>query len=134
VLAWVFFKAETFTGAIGMLRGMAGSGGVSLPMRLQAALGALPLPGLKFEGLFVGNETLMGLGAGRFAILLAAAAAIVWCLPNTQELFLHGLAGRDTTRGLSWKASRAWGVAVGVALAVCIMDMQHVSEFLYFRF
>jgi alginate O-acetyltransferase complex protein AlgI len=133
VVAWVFFKAESFTGALGMLRGMAGQGGVSLPMRVQGLFGGLQLAEIRFEGLFADNEALMALGAGRFMVLLLLTGAICWGLPNSQEMFLR--AGRpDAARGPTWRACRVWAVGLGTLLAACVMDMQHVSEFLYFQF
>lgn len=134
VVAWVFFRAESLTGAVGMLSGMVGLGGISLPMRLADALGGLSLLGLRFGGLFDGSEALVGLGAGRFAALLLVASAITWALPNTQEVFLRGEEPQSAKSISRWRPNRVWAVAMGALLAVCVMDMQHVSEFLYFQF
>lgn len=134
VVAWVFFKAESFAGAFGMLRGMIGFGGVSLPMRFEAVLGGVLQAGLIFGGVFQGSEALAGLGAGRFAALLLVAAGIAWCFPNSQELLLQQTQARPDARQWQWRPSRAWALGLGVVLAACIMDMQHVSEFLYFQF
>lgn len=33
-----------------------------------------------------------------------------------------------------WRPSLRWAIATGVLLAVCLMSMTRVSEFLYFQF
>jgi alginate O-acetyltransferase complex protein AlgI len=89
MVAWVFFRAESFAAAKYMLRGMAGRGGFGLP----AEISSLPeqiaaqfnLFGLKVEGPWV-----IWLSAlGRPAMLGVLVAGVVF-LPNSQQ-FLAGL-------------------------------------------
>ena len=54
--------------------------------------------------------------------LLAAALLIAWLVPNTQKLFER----RTLTP--------AWGVALGLLLALSVTFLQNATEFLYFNF
>jgi len=81
-------------------------------------------------------EMLARLGAPRLALLLAVAMSIAWLLPNSQRAVGVGGAGEGTDGvvGLRWRASKGWAGAMGIVLAACVSDMQHVTEFLYFQF
>lgn len=89
VLAWVFFRAESFSAAIAMLRGMAGLGGFGLPTDMsyfaQRVVGLFSLFGVTLEGRWLVALGALGRG-GALALLLAA----VFLLPNSQQL-LAGL-------------------------------------------
>jgi D-alanyl-lipoteichoic acid acyltransferase DltB (MBOAT superfamily) len=106
VIAWIPFRAHSLHGAVHDLRGMAGLNGVS------------ELPGA---------EITAWLGGG---------LAIVWFLPNTQELLAKYSPAWDTvspTR-LQWRYSTLAGVAAGVLVACSILLLSRTSEFLYFQF
>jgi alginate O-acetyltransferase complex protein AlgI len=85
VMAWVFFRAESFHAAKLMLKGMAGLNGVALPTSYSAYLGRvaslLQHVGVKFDDALVphGRGVLQG-------IELLGLLAVVWLLPNSQEL------------------------------------------------
>lgn len=132
VIAWVFFRAESFDAAHRMLNGMRGlHGWINGPPPAAAAwLSQL----LEFAGINVAEgwpaDGLLLLAS--FLILLA----IVWCLPNTQE-FLVG-EGRPDNARLVWRPTLGWAVALGlcfgVAFTYSIVAVNRVSEFIYFIF
>ena len=116
VVAWVFFRAPNVSTALEMLRAMAGGNGV----------GDLHL-----------------LATADIAVVVALLA-LAWLAPNTQELTAyegphgaydaHARPGVKTTSGFAWTPSPRWALATGVLLAVSVMSLSRVSEFLYFQF
>ncbi|MFT5291123.1 MAG: alginate O-acetyltransferase complex protein AlgI [Planctomycetota bacterium] len=113
VVAWVFFRAESFGAAFRILTAMAGSGGDG-PV-------ASPL-----------------LVAGFWLVLLLPA---VFLLPNTQEIMsdyqpaLDFVPGRTTvTRELRFSIGTRWALLVGILLIISIAAMSRTSEFIYYQF
>jgi D-alanyl-lipoteichoic acid acyltransferase DltB (MBOAT superfamily) len=116
VVAWVFFRAESFDAAWRMLGAMSGANGFSL----ASAVGRTE------PGLWI-------LATG----LLCIAA------PNTAEFFARErpivdgerLHGREPKRiWLVWRPTVAWAVAMVVIASLSILSLHRASEFLYFRF
>jgi len=135
VIAWVFFRAETFGGASSILAGMWGMNGYFLhtdaPAQMMAAA----------EGV-----------AESFALFIPMAL-IVWALPNSAELasayrptlyFRKALGLRDWTQRqgrmsgmLKWRPTSAW---VGFLCTLAIIGVTQMyrlgdlSEFIYYNF
>ena len=75
---------------------------------------------------------------------IAALFAVACFLPNTQQIMARVTpalpAAVELVRGgwlgrlLTWRPSPVWAVASGVALAMGILSLSQVSEFLYFQF
>ncbi len=149
VVAWVFFRADSFTSAQSILTGMAGMNGVSLPSsletRLASALSNLPLISPVFEGMFPNTLLNTGNAIGSIAIGLA----LVWLFPNVRQIMRNykptweDMAGKSTpaplpqgmvARGLVWRPTiiRAW--ALSTIFLLCVFSLTKVSEFLYFQF
>ena len=114
VVAWVFFRAESFVGAITMLRGMSNID---------------PSPsGSLVSGLEV---TLIG-------VLLAVALL----LPNTEEIMrrarptLEAIAepGSAARHWWAWRPNLPWALAAAAWLTASLFLMNRVREFIYFRF
>jgi D-alanyl-lipoteichoic acid acyltransferase DltB (MBOAT superfamily) len=111
VVAWVIFRAPDLASARLILSAMAGLGGTSQPVS----------------------------DAQDAALLIAALLAFVWLLPNTTELFgdTGNLSKPVVIRSfasLRWTPSPAWAVCCGAVLAVILMSLSRVTEFLYFQF
>jgi alginate O-acetyltransferase complex protein AlgI len=132
VIAWVFFRAETFSGAIAILEGMAGLNGVVLDSRFNEYL-----PG----GISFIEYSTLPLGAfgsvtGILWILLGGL--VVWGLPSTQVLFALERPSKLKAEGLPakllWRAKPGWGFSVVIMATLVIMSLHDVSEFLYFNF
>lgn len=144
-LAWVLFRAESFSGAANMFAGMA-----NLPQSLSGRIG--PLQGLMTDiGVrFQGGRVLTEANADN-AIWLAFWIAFLWAMPTTQELLArfrpafgypgpmaarHGLPAllQRLMPRLFWRPSPIWaGLTAGVAF-VALLHLSRVSEFLYFQF
>lgn len=125
MLAWVFFRAETFIGAINVIKALVGQQG------FQAARGSAGI---------VHDPSLTG-------FLLALMVLIVTCLPNSIELVrnyqpvigtFHEL--KDTTIGLSrfaWRPIPKWGMAAFIGGSVALIQLYRLNdltEFIYFNF
>lgn len=146
VVGWVFFRATTFEGAVGLLQSMMGLHGFALPQGIMARLGDA---GTMLQSL--GMQTALG-GGQDFVITwlwIAILLFIVLVMPNVQDMFNWikcSLRNQhfDTTdsvwpmlslaRKLEWKASMGWAVASAVCLALGLLTLFQVSEFLYFQF
>jgi len=73
---------------------------------------------------------------------LCTCLAIVWGLPNSQTwmrrfepiLGSPPAAPAGWRRHLAWRPSPGWAVAVSAGLALCLLRLSRVSEFIYFNF
>ncbi len=140
MLAWVFFRASSFEGALNIFEGM-----MYLPPNLVAELGGLGeiLLRLGFE-----------VGVSRISIhdvqvlaLLLGLTAVVWFMPNTQQIFAKYRPAYRYNRRTSestflqslysqlfWRPSIAWSVWIGIAGGLSLLSLSQVSEFLYYDF
>jgi len=143
-LAWVFFRAESFGGAIAVFEGM-----VNLPHTLAPRLGPLTdvllALGFRFDGAYISFENKLSV------LWLAFWIAFLWFLPTTQELMRNFNPAFDFRGGaprrlaglpllarleaaLVWRPSAAWAAATAVIAAGAFLSLTRVSEFLYFQF
>ena len=108
VIAWVLFRAETFGGALSLVRSMFGLNG--------------------FQGASI---NVIGLFQWGFLCLLVA---ITWFVPNSQELV--GITRVQSTRHkrLLWSPSVSWALGISVLSIACLMSLAEVREFLYYNF
>jgi len=147
VIAWVFFRAESFDGAWVMLSAMFGGNGISLPGILQETLGQLaiwlPLLDLRFDGMFHG-DFLNGYLAWEHGVPLIILLLIhSQFMPNTQELVFGEASEKYAERLQEPKEMRIrvtdrrfvlLSVLAGFLMAISLAGMLEVSEFLYFQF
>jgi alginate O-acetyltransferase complex protein AlgI len=129
--AWVVFRASDLTSAGHLFAAMAGMQGFD------------PANGVAMPSPMAGWLDVLGLspGSARRLDLLryAAALAVVFALPNTQQIIEgHGIAGDGALAGpllrIAWRGNFAWGAALGLAGAAALVTFTRVSEFLYFQF
>ncbi|TGE33837.1 MBOAT family O-acyltransferase [Desulfosporosinus sp. Sb-LF] len=113
VVAWVFFRANSMHTAKSIVLGMVGFNGIVLPgvngsvLGFSLNFGKLPLlPG-------GGKELLVLLGLVLFVVLM----------PNVPEI--------HTTR---FRPSLRWALLGGFLFTICLLQLGHVAEFLYFQF
>jgi D-alanyl-lipoteichoic acid acyltransferase DltB (MBOAT superfamily) len=146
VVAWVFFRADSFASAQSMLSGMAGINGVSLPTALEASLApssASSPAWVTFRGMF--PATL--LSAGSTFGCIALGLVFVWLFPNTRQIMRNhkhvweDIAGRTTpipregmAMSLVWQPSVRLAWMFGTLFLLCVFSLTRVSEFLYFQF
>ncbi|MFO1072715.1 MAG: MBOAT family protein [Geminicoccaceae bacterium] len=118
VVAWVPFRAASWTQAREVLEGMAGRNGLSL-------LAFADLPSLAVAWAWV-----------------LALLAFCWLLPNTQEIMaehLPQMRGSPAQSGpmqhlLRWRPSPAFATALALLAIAALGHLANVSEFLYFQF
>jgi hypothetical protein len=106
--------------------------------------------GVRFDGPPVSADQ------GALVLWLIVWLAIVWYLPNTQQMlarwhpaFNYGVAERQRDPPLlerapsvmrllpwrlEWRPNAAAAVFVGLLAALAVLNLHHVSEFLYFRY
>lgn len=133
VVAWVFFRAESFTAAGAMLTGMVGLEGWALP-----AAFAYRLPVLAEFAVSLGIVFTPG-GGGAFVQIwswVVVGLGLAWLAPNSLEIMRYtdpdGRHYGPFSRG--WKQYPAYAIAAGVVLALGILSLPNVSSFLYFQF
>ena len=131
VVAWVFFRAESFTGAIAMLQGMAGFNGVILPEVWAGRLAPL-MPMINGLGIFAGPTPLFEGTlqlASTFGLLL-----LVFLAPNSQN-WIEWQFNKCKTRDLGLRGALAatlFGLIMGYTAIRLFVG--GYSEFLYFQF
>jgi len=129
LVGWVFFRAKSFGTAVSILKGMIGVNGVYLNPGIQRLLGhwanLLPITfaqtGFKSAGI----------------VWLLILLPIVFLMPNTQEIMYKvqpALKQAESAAGVVWTFSRGWAIATGLVVAVTLLSMGRVHEFLYFQF
>lgn len=115
VVAWVFFRATSWQGAVNLLAGMVGAG----------AAPAAPSVGLLANWAWV------------VALLMIATL-----LPNTQEFVARHVSDHPSiaveareVRTVAWRApGLALALGLGLLTALSLMNLSRPSEFLYFNF
>lgn len=153
VVAWVFFRADSFTSAWSILSGMSGLNGVSslgsLEDRFTPLLGKVVLLDLIFNDFL--HVPHPGIVAAASAIV--SALALTWLFPNVRQMLANqkptwdDLAGESAPRNLSvgsinnkltavlaWRPTKMIAIFLGVAFAFSILGMTRSSEFLYYQF
>jgi alginate O-acetyltransferase complex protein AlgI len=115
VIAWVFFRAETFTGALLMLQSMFDLAGGSDGRIVQLYDDA--------------PEILRWIGY---------ACIIVWLTPNVLQLFADFKPTVDVLPDYSgkirWTPNIVWFAVLLLVMITSIQSLSNISEFLYFRF
>ena len=132
VIAWVFFRATSLAGALGVLGAMFGSNGLVLPVEWQSPLAAY-LPMAVDHWRFGALEAFGGL---RQCIWSAALLAIVFCIPNSQTLVgrFEAMLRSRGERAREWAWCATGFASALVCVVAAINDSRGVSEFIYFNF
>ncbi|GAB5538493.1 MAG: peptidoglycan O-acetyltransferase [Salibacteraceae bacterium] len=117
-IAWVFFRANSWSDAIKVLKGMVGLNGIILPLRLQDWFSFMDLDMVAWEIWYLPNIE----GDVWNLILLLGGFVLVWAIRNTNEL-----ADR-------FKPTWSNLLVVTVMMVYCLIGLNRISEFLYFQF
>lgn len=150
VVAWVFFRSNTFSTANNILNGMAGLNGISLPTSLEVKLAAFlthfPQFQVVFEGLVPASG---GINGSEATMAIIVGLGLVWFFPNVRQIMRNykptweDMAGKNSptlmptdfaVRWLTWQPTTARAIPLALLFAFCIMSLTKVSEFLYFQF
>jgi alginate O-acetyltransferase complex protein AlgI len=139
VVGWVFFRAGDVASALSMLKGMVGMNGVAMPGQWRLDLGPLgdrlATLGVQFPGTVSHFLEVQ-------VIWTAVLLAIVWLLPNTQQLLsdFHpalNVPADDPAHppiDMRWRPSVPWALAGAAALGSALAYMTRTTEYLYFQF
>lgn len=149
IVAWVFFRADSFDSALSMFAGMAGLNGLSLPTSLEPHLSPLFQNHERITPLFGGMFPNTHLNTGQSIGSIAIGLALVWLFPNTRQIMRDhrptwdDMAGKPTPapipKGLIarlavWQPSVPLALAMGFLFYSCVISLTKISEFLYFQF
>lgn len=145
VVAWVFFRAESFSSAILMLNGCFGYGGISLPSTLGVVaerfgdLSGILHEGVSYGGVFLNIPGMGSLGGiAPFAKLLMLGLVIVWFAPNSQQFFnfveQKGREARLFNWTITWQPKPVVGLLFGCLFCLALSKIDKVSTFLYYQF
>lgn len=145
VIGWVFFRAVSLDGAINIISGMFALNGVEVPNAILVKLGAITNILISW-GVQPSNGGTIFVMTWLWNITLLM---FVLTLPNIQDLFFDNKAtlsklrnevynafwpGKEISIQLTWSNSFKWAVFSGACLALGILTLSQVSEFLYFQF
>lgn len=142
VVSWVFFRAESFSGAKSIIWSMVGMNGISLPRSLEGQMGSLLSEwGISFSGMFA-NNIVDHPNAG--ILWLIALFLIAFAAPNTHQFMLHYKPAFDIYRekgvpmmkgvNLQFAISTFWAVVFSLLSIYSIINISTAAEFLYFNF
>jgi len=140
IVAWVFFRAESFGGAVTMLQGMTGQNGAVLHpsvARMFEPSGLLPGLGVRVGGRGLpAAEFIPGLVYALAMLLIAALAPNIYQITRANQPTIDYPKHARDTRAPLWRPTIVWGVFAGAVamLAVAKVFSAAPSEFLYFQF
>jgi D-alanyl-lipoteichoic acid acyltransferase DltB (MBOAT superfamily) len=145
VIGWVFFRAVTLDGALIIIKGMFGLNGIEVPNAILARSGSFGAT-LQTWGIIPSNggKTFVMTWLWNIVLLI-----FVLTLPNIQDLFFKKQGtlskfnyenqstfwpARQFILGFTWSDTRRWALFSGTCLALGMLTLSQVSEFLYFQF
>jgi hypothetical protein len=137
VVAWVFFRAPTFSSALAMLHAMAGGNGIIIPSGFEFLLGPLHGP-LAALGISFGATS--GTLLVWDYVWVAGTMAIALFMPNTMQLLSKWQAALDAPKqdssgvGLRWVPSPGWAFATAAIGLIGVLSISRGGEFLYWQF
>jgi len=144
VVGWVFFRSESFDGAMNLLSAMSGSNGISLPVSLVGKLGDLEpwlmAQGFTFDGMFYNELATDWLWGIEMIIMLLF---MVWYAPNTQQIMIRYKPAIETYRGeilemrnnlVQWRPNAMFLLLHSLVAALALLYCIREREFLYFQF
>lgn len=137
VVGWVFFRAQTFDGAVNLLSAMIGLNGISLPAAITAQLGFLsPVFELFNVSTYLGG----GMVFVHTWLWIIALMFLALVSPNVLQIFYQQL-GQETRKNidatdssLRWKPNLEWAFFISLLFIIAVSTLGQVSEFLYFNF
>jgi D-alanyl-lipoteichoic acid acyltransferase DltB (MBOAT superfamily) len=136
-VAWVFFRADTYAGAMHIISAMAGGAGVTLPQW------SANLPGIGglIAALPLSLET--AYWAPLDAVLWVMGLLVMaWLLPNTQQLMCAFMDPqryaieplRRWSSWLSWQPDFKSAVVIAAVTVIALVSLGRPSEFIYYQF
>ncbi|MDH5561245.1 MAG: MBOAT family protein [Deltaproteobacteria bacterium] len=143
MIAWVFFRAPSFSGATRILEAMFSFNNIVMPEGFKN----------RFNNIFGFGDILSGWGV-RFevmpyffgtdeAVFLMLLLVIVWFAPNTQQFMIRFRPVLQTYQEevkqwrfpiFQFNINIIWTLSVGIVSIFTLFSLMRVSEFLYFQF
>ena len=146
VLSWVFFRAETFDGAMAVLRGMSGQNGITLPTVLRESLEPFTMfvQGLGVEVRFLSLFPSISMPAIVVIGWIVGLFVLALWAPNLREMFARQMTqpvpteeqigGGYLTMLLQWQRSALWMVSMIIISVMALRAVSPKNAFLYFQF
>lgn len=128
------FRADSHAALINLLAGLRDSSSLSLNPVLKPYIPQALQAHITWDGFLLASDS-----AGLWPLLaLFAGTIIVFCLPNSMQLFhIIPAAARAKTKPLQWRPDWRWGIALGLMLSAWVMLVANGSigrGFVYERF
>lgn len=141
VFSWVYFRSPTLDRANEIVFAMLGKNGAIIPSGVAYRLGDL-------RDLLIDMGFRVGEGSGSMlmgsTVLILMAALITLLMPNSSQIFSKSngvlfekkdaFPLKDTVVKAAWKPNLFWSLATAILLAVSVLTLGQISEFLYFQF
>jgi len=131
IVGWVYFRADSVSGANHLMLTMLGNNGISLPTSMQAYTGVLTTHlqnfGFIFQGMFGGSSANFGEGMKWIILMLIISIA----MPNTQQIISNK---SMSIIGIIMKFPYVIGLSFGIGLYYISTKLSAEAEFLYFNF
>ncbi len=115
--AWVFFRAQSFSDAMRVLKGMVGLTGVILPGKLAHLFAALKSYGIQFGDILSTID-----GKGEVAYYFVVSLLLALLAKNSGEI-------AERLRP-NWRVA----AAISIILVYAILNLNKTNEFIYFNF
>ena len=126
VVGDIFFRANGVHDAVYIFGTMVGAHGIGLPFNSNSLLREIP------------RTSVFLTKVSTAVAAIAACFAIVWGMPNTQEIL--GQLTRDMVRlpsllsRVMWRPTAAWSFAIMLLFCLSILMLDTSTRFLYFQF
>lgn len=143
-VGWVIFRAENLDTAFVILNSMSGLNGLTFPAMAELRLGTFADTFKQFGVIFSGTNIVSLEDWREFGIpMIVLAASISFFAPNTQQIFTryrpalsvytNDLKNLPRTR-FAWTPNFLWTAALAALAVTCLLSLNRVSEFIYFKF
>lgn len=116
VIAWVFFRADSFTNALLLLKAMIGLQGIILPQTYATFLHKFNGFGIQFGSLHYLQGGIMQLG------VVITLIGIVSVCKNPHQILSD------------FNPTKKWAFVVAVIIVIALVNLNNATEFLYFQF
>jgi alginate O-acetyltransferase complex protein AlgI len=139
VFSWVFFRTESVSSAVTLLKTMLGVNGIILPMGFKGIMPNFLLESNFFQFGSALKNSLLTSHPENLIYMLGFASFIIFCMPNIFEYFkFHHEVKEDISHGsivkIYWGYNFLSTAIISLLALLAIMYMQGESEFLYYQF
>ena len=146
VVAWVFFRAQTMTDAIVLVKGMGGLNGIAITRFLPFSDFFSQLP---MVDIYISFMPLTAQHVEPAVLAIFVAGGVAFFLPNLMQITkeysptLHGKGLEKVTqidlapwltKRIQYHPTLRWGMIMSIVAVAAILLLNKTSEFLYFQF